>query len=127
MNYLLDTHALLWFLFDDPQLPQNTKDLICNSEKIYVSIASLWEITIKRSIGKLNIHYSASDIAKACNEKAISILGIKPIHLDEIMSLPSIHNDPFDRLIISQAKSEGMTLVSRDGKFSGYNIPLYWG
>ena len=90
-------------------------------------IASLWEITIKRSIGKLNIQYSASDIAKACNEKAIAILGIKPIHLDEIPGLPSIHNDPFDRLIISQAKAEGMTLVSKDGKFAGYNISLYWG
>lgn len=126
MNYLLDTHTLLWFLYDNPVLPETAKNLICNSENVYVSIASLWEIAIKKSIGKLDIDYSSSEIAATCQKKAISILGIKPIHLDEIPRLPLIHNDPFDRLIISQAKSEGMTLISKDDKFSSYGIPIIW-
>lgn len=97
MTYLLDTHTLLWFLYDNPSLPQTSRDLICDSENVYVSIASLWEIAIKRNIGKLDIDYSSTEIATACQEKAISILGIKPIHLDEILGLPQIHNDPLLR------------------------------
>ncbi len=126
MNYLLDTHTLLWFLYDNPSLPQTARNLICNSENVYVSIVSLWEIAIKKSIGKLDIECSSSEIAEVCQEKAISILSIKPIHLDEIPGLPQIHNDPFDRLIISQAKSEGMSLISKDGKFGSYGIPVIW-
>ena len=126
MKYLLDTHALLWFLYDDPQLSDETKNVICNAEEVYVSIASLWEIAIKKSIGKLEIDYSIMEIANVCENNKIKIMPIKPMHLDWIARLPMIHNDPFDRLIISQAKAENLVLISRDSKFSGYNIDLLW-
>ena len=125
--YLLDTHTLLWFLNDDPKLPEKTKELIGISPDTYASIASFWEIAIKNSIGKLEMHDSITRVMELCNEKQIGILPIKAMHLECLKTLPPIHRDPFDRLLICQATAEDMTLISADENISKYDVPVIWG
>ena len=110
---LLDTNALIFYLFQNA-LSKRADEAVRNTPDVFISVASLWEIAIKQSIRKLEINSTISDIANACNSVGISIMGIKPEHLDYISRLPNVHSDPFDRLIISQAVTEGMTLISSD-------------
>ena len=110
---LLDTNALIFYLFQDA-LSKRADEAVRSNPNVFVSVASLWEIAIKQSIGKLQITGSITDIANACKEVGIDILSIKSQHLDYISKLPKIHGDPFDRLIIAQAMVDGMTLVSSD-------------
>ena len=123
---LIDTHVLIWFMFDDSQLSERALSEIKSQDRVYVSISSFWEIAIKQSIGKINIVNSIQDIAEKCTDASIFILGIKPKHLDYIKKLPDIHKDPFDRLIISQAITENMTLITRDTNIQKYNINMLW-
>ncbi len=124
--YLLDTHTLLWTLFEGASLSDNALKAITDDNDIFVSIASLWEIAIKQSIGKLEIDASIESIVKACEIEDFNMLAIKPSHLDYIKVLPKIHGDPFDRLIISQAMVEGLTLITRDAKIPLYGIKTLW-
>lgn len=125
--YLLDTNALLYFLYDSEKLSQKASDIIYhNDAKICVSIVSMWEIAIKSSIGKLEIRSSISKIAETCEKEQIEILPIKPFHLDEIGRLPAIHGDPFDRLIISQAISENLVIVTKDETIPLYHVNVLW-
>lgn len=100
---LVDTHILIWLLSDSSKLSDTAKAELKSGKKICVSIVSLWEIALKRAIGKLDISYTIVDIVKKCEAYRIDVLPIKPEHLDNISKLPDIHKDPFDRLIISQA------------------------
>ena len=86
----------------------------------------MWEIAIKSSIGKLEIKSSISKIAETCENEQFDILPIKPFHLDEIGQLPAIHGDPFDRLIISQAVSENLVIITKDGTIPMYNVEVLW-
>ena len=125
--YLLDTNALLYFLYDSEKLSKKASDIIYhNNAKISVNIVSMWEIAIKSSIGKLKIKSSISKIAETCEKEQFEILSIKPFHLDEIGQLPTIHGDPFDRLIISQAISENLVLITKDGTIPLYNVKVLW-
>lgn len=125
--YLLDTNALLYFLYDSGKLSKKASDIIYhNDEKINVSIVSMWEIAIKSSIGKLEIKSSISKIVETCENERFDILPIKPFHLDEIGRLPAIHGDPFDRLIISQAISENLVIITKDGTMPMYNVKVLW-
>lgn len=125
--YLLDTNALLFFLYDSEKLSKKASEVIyCNDEKISVSIVSMWEIAIKSSIGKLEIKSSISKIADTCEKEQLDILSIKPFHLDEISKLPPIHGDPFDRLIISQAITENLVIITKDGTIPQYNVKVLW-
>ena len=125
--YLLDTNALLFFLYDSEKLSKKAFDVIyCNDEKISVSIVSMWEIAIKSSIGKLEIKSSISKIADTCEKEQLDILSIKPFHLDEISKLPPSHGDPFDRLIISQAITENLVIITKDGTIPQYNVKVLW-
>lgn len=125
--YLLDTNALLYFLYDSEKLSKRASDIIYhNDEKICVSIVSMWEIAIKSSIGKVEIKSSISKIVQTCENEQFEILPIKPFHLDEIGRLPAIHGDPFDRLIISQAISENLVIITKDGTIPMYNIKVLW-
>ncbi len=123
---IIDTHTLLWFMFDDTKLSEEALSLIKTDDRVYVSIASLWEIAIKQSLGKLEIKNSVQELAGKCYEAGIDILSIEPKHLDCIKLLPNIHNDPFDRLIISQAITENMPLVTKDSIIPKYNIKTVW-
>lgn len=125
--YLLDTNALLFFLYNCEKLSKKASDVIYhNDEKICVSIVSLWEIAIKSSIGKLEIKSSISKIAETCEKEQFDILSIKPFHLDEVGRLPMIHGDPFDRLIISQAIAENLIIITKDGTIPLYNVKVLW-
>lgn len=125
--YLLDTNALLFFLYDSEKLSKKASEVIYSSdEKISVSIVSMWEIAIKTSIGKLEIKSPISKIADTCEKEQLNILSIKPFHLDEISHLPPIHGDPFDRLIISQAITENLVIITKDGIIPQYNVKVLW-
>lgn len=123
---LIDTHTLIWFMFDDSQLSEVALSKIKSEDKVYVSVASLWEIAIKQSLGKLKITNSIQDITDKCAEADILILPLEPKHLDYIKELPDIHRDPFDRLIISQVVTEGMTLITKDNTIPQYDVKTLW-
>lgn len=124
--YLLDTHTLLWFLRDSPQLSKKALEIITTENKVYVSIASLWEIAIKKSIGKLEFEHSIEKIAELCHEKDILILQIQPKYFDKVIKLPNIHNDPFDRLIIAQAIIENLVIITKDTIIPKYSVKTIW-
>lgn len=124
--YLLDTNALLFFLYDSGKLSPKASEIIYHNNKISVSIVSLWEIAIKSSIGKLKIKSSISKIVEICENERLDILSIKPVHLDEIGRLPAIHGDPFDRLIISQAIVENLVIITKDGTIPLYDVKVLW-
>jgi PIN domain nuclease of toxin-antitoxin system len=124
--YLLDTHTLIWSQFNSDNLSATAKEKLEDDNKVFVSIASFWEIAIKQSIGKLDIDISPKDLVDQCLESGMYLLPIKPEHLDLIKDLPDIHRDPFDRLLIAQAKSENLTFISRDEKIAQYDIDVVW-
>ncbi len=117
---IIDTHILLWLLSDSEALSDNARNELKSGNKIFVSVVSLWEIALKKSIGKLELSYSISDIVSKCEKYNIDILPIRPEHLDYIEKLPAIHNDPFDRLIIAQAMTERMSLITKDAVIPKY-------
>ena len=124
--YLLDTHALLWYLRDSPELSKKALKIISTEDEIFVSVAFLWEIAIKNSIGKLDLEFSIEEIENLCNEKDITILQINGKQLDKIKLLPKIHSDPFDRLIIAQAQTEELTILTTDSKIPKYPVKTLW-
>lgn len=125
--YLLDTNALLYFLYDSDKLSKRASDIVySNNERICVSIVSMWEIAIKASIGKLEIKSSISKIAETCEKEQLDILSINPFHLDEIGRLPAIHGDPFDRMIISQAIAEDLVIITKDAVIPRYHVKVLW-
>lgn len=94
---------------------------------MFVSIASLWEIAIKQSIGKLEIDESIEKIASVCRDKDIQIIGIRPDQIEVIKTLPDIHKDPFDRLLIAQATVDNLTIITRDTKIAQYkSVTTLW-
>lgn len=125
MRLLLDTHILLWYLDDNENLstPQRAQ-IEDRRNQVAVSAASLWEITIKVSIGKLELIDDIITIENILRQQGIEILPIQATHLQRLLSLPFHHRDPFDRLIIAQALAQEMTLVSNDSAFSAYPVSL---
>jgi PIN domain nuclease of toxin-antitoxin system len=120
MRLLLDTHALLWWLSDDPQLGPRARAAIAEPEQeVLVSVASLWEARIKQSLGKLELPETfRADIA----EQGFRELAVLGEHTDELMRLPAYHRDPFDRLLIAQARGAGMTLVTANENIARYDV-----
>ncbi|MBW4473606.1 MAG: type II toxin-antitoxin system VapC family toxin [Stenomitos rutilans HA7619-LM2] len=119
---LLDTHTLLWFLDDDPQLPSVVRERIENADTSFVSIVSLWEIAIKISIGKLRLNYSFHDLQDLLDRFEIEVLPLAFTDIEQYLNLPLHHRDPFDRMLIAQAMSHDLTLISRDEQFDAYSI-----
>jgi len=127
MNVLLDTHALLWFYSGDAQLSLTSQALIKDtSNNCYVSIASIWEITIKYNIGKLELENPLTDLFEFIKRNQISVIPIEFDHLLKLSSLPLIHRDPFDRIIIAQGITEKLTVISKDRFFTDYDLPIIW-
>jgi len=125
---LLDTHTLLWFLNNDPRLPVSVRQKIEETEIVFVSVVSLWEIAIKINIGKLNIVSSFEEIKENMNALNIQEL---PIEFDDSLAytgLPLLkeHKDPFDRMIVAQAMRRSLTLVSADQKLDAYPVNRLW-
>ncbi|MBU4225532.1 MAG: type II toxin-antitoxin system VapC family toxin [Chloroflexi bacterium] len=128
MNILLDTHAFLWFVDDDPRLSQPAQALIeAEESQPFLSAASLWEIAIKISLGKLILKQPYDTfIPHQLALNGIGILNITVEHAAAIAILPFHHRDPFDRMLAVQAKIEKMILVSADPIFDAYEIKLVW-
>jgi len=129
MNYLLDTQAIIWTLENNPQLPQSIKDTVEDPDNnIFITIVSLWEIVIKRSINKLALQHELQDIQQTLTSEQTSILPITIAHLETLESLAFVekHRDPFDRLIISQAITENMTIITSDSQFGKYPVKTLW-
>jgi PIN domain nuclease of toxin-antitoxin system len=121
MRLLLDTHALLWWLTDDPALGEKARVQIGEPENtILVSVASLWEIAVKQGIGKISA--DIVEIEKAIAAQGMLRLGIDADHLVELVSLPPIHRDPFDRMLIAQARAEDVPLMTADAHIAGYSV-----
>jgi PIN domain nuclease of toxin-antitoxin system len=128
MRLLLDTHAFLWFIQGNPALttPARTAIEDRNNDR-FLSIASLWEISIKISIGKLNIQMTFTELVeREIYGNEIALLNIFPQHLEELAKLPFHHKDPFDRLIIAQSIIEAMSMVTGDKAFSNYPTNILW-
>lgn len=127
MKVLLDTHAFLWFINDDPQLSLPAKKLMESDIDLFLSIASLWEISIKVSLGKLTLP-SLFDlfIPEQLQVNEIEILPIELRHLTPLIDLPFHHREPFDRLIIAQTLVEEAIVISRDEIFDGYDVKRLW-
>ena len=118
MNLLLDTHVLLWWLADAPELSEAARDLIRDSNRaVWVSAASAWEIAIKKALGKLE---APDDLVAALEANGFRSLPIRVTHALLAGSLPRIHDDPFDRMLVAQALCEPMRLLTTDKVLAGY-------
>jgi len=127
MKILLDTHAFLWFLGGNSDLSKQAKTLIENQEnEIYISIASFWEIAIKNSLGKLTLDISFTELKAEAIKNKFQLLPITFEDTSQLNKLPFHHRDPFDRIIISQAKENNLMLVSCDDNFSSYDVNVLW-
>ena len=124
--YLLDTHAMLWYLRDSLELSTSAHRLIDEAEYVAVSIASFWEIAIKQSIGKMRLSMTIPELESLCVNRDIHVLPIQSAVLEQTKSLPQIHGDPFDRLIIAQAQVGEMTIVTRDRIIPQYPVQTVW-
>jgi len=128
MRLLLDTHAFLWFLLDDPGLSETARNLIADpGNDIEISPASYWEIAIKIGLGKYSLPEPYDTfMERELAENDFRILPILPRHTSVLTTLPLHHRDPFDRLLVSQAISEGIPLVSNDPALDVYTIQRLW-
>ncbi len=128
MRLLLDTHAFIWYATDSSRLSTTARSLIDNGDNdILLSTASVWEMAIKHSIGRLNFSLPFMEFIKqqiAVNR--IEILEISFDHIEVVASLPLHHRDPFDRLIIAQSMAEQIPVLSVDGIFDAYAIARLW-
>lgn len=127
MDFLVDTHAIIWFITDDEKLPQNVKETIQRKENnCYASIVSFWEIGIKYSLGRLILNSDIDAIFQIIEDSGFEILPVSPKHIVTNTNLPFHHQDPFDRLLIAQALTENLILLSKDHQFSNYDVSLFW-
>lgn len=115
MRLLLDTHVALWAITSDPRLSETARDLIsAPSNAVLVSAASVWEIAIKFGLGRGDMPVSGSDALGYFERSGYELLDVTPVHAAAVEALPPIHSDPFDRLLVAQALSEPLRLVTRD-------------
>lgn len=130
MAFLLDTHSFLWFVEGSSLLSVKARETIEANEGNQISIASIWEISIKASLGKLIIKGDFNSVLEDIINNNISILPISFSNTNTLFNLPFYHRDPFDRMIISQAIDENMNIISRDEIFdvylSGKNLKRIW-
>ena len=128
MRLLLDTHAFLWFVLNDPQLSAAARSHINDpANDILVSPASYWEIAVKVGLRKLNLHASYDDfMRRGIDGNDFEILPIEPRHTSLLTTLPLHHRDPFDRLMIAQAMVEVIPIVTMDAAFDSYGVRRLW-
>ena len=125
MQLLMDTHILIWFLEGNNLLANSRRQIITDSQnEVFVSIASLWEMAIKISVGKLTLAKPLGDVIKQIIIENIDILPISPEHTLHVSTLPFHHRDPFDRIIIAQSKVGNLPIMTNDGEFINYGVQL---
>lgn len=121
MRLLLDTHVVLWWLADDPTLSDEVKAALDDEPEVYLSPVTLWEVTIKQAVGKLA---QPVDLPERIRDSGFVELPIRMVHTLAAGRLPLIHRDPFDRMLVAQARSENLTLVTRDADIGRYEVDV---
>jgi PIN domain nuclease of toxin-antitoxin system len=128
MQLLLDTHALLWWTMDAPELSSKARAAIGKADnECFVSVASCWELAIKASLGKLTLTQPVERfIPEQLSANSFRLLEISFRHVARVETLPFLHRDPFDRLLVAQALSEKMSVVSADKSLTQYGVKRIW-
>lgn len=126
MKYLLDTNALIFSLCNPNELSKSARKIITLERELFVSVVSFWEIAIKQSIGKLAIESDIPRIEEICKERGIQVISILAEEIEGIKKLPKFHNDPFDRIIISQALQNDFCIITRDTIIPKYPVKTLW-
>lgn len=125
MKFVVDTHILIWFLEDSEKLDRGIKELLLDTQnQIFVSQASLWEMAIKISLGKLKIPMLLEELLFHMERVGWSVLSIKNADILKLLTLPYVHSDPFDRIIVCQCKRYGYGLITHDKAFEGYGVEV---
>jgi len=127
MKYLLDTHTVLWF-FDAPEKLSETTfhSILDPANKKYVSIASVWELAIKMGVGKFVFDGGTERFINNIRENGFGLLSIKVKHVRQVETLPLLHRDPFDRVLVASAMTEGMRLITADANIRLYDVHCLW-
>ena len=126
MRYLLDTNVLLYLFASPTELSQEARRVLEIEPVLFASRASLWEIAIKQSIGKLKLTLSIPEIERQCLERNIEIISASSAAIERIKALPDIHKDPFDRILVAQAQEGGFTIVTSDRVIPQYPVQTVW-
>lgn len=122
MNLLLDTHVALWAIVDSPALPAKARQVIESPQSsIWISAATVWEISIKHALGRGDMPVSGRDALRYFRESGYRFLPVEPGHTAAVEDLPAHHNDPFDRILIAQALTEPMRLLTHDAMMARYS------
>jgi PIN domain nuclease of toxin-antitoxin system len=125
MRVLIDTHVLLWAWEDDPRLGRNGRKLLADPDQpVVVSIVSIWELAIKKSVGKLGLDLQLEVLVGSLEEFGFELLPVHPAHALLLAQLPFHHRDPFDRTLIAQAKHEGLHLLTADPQMRTYDVDI---
>lgn len=128
MRCLLDTHAFLWWIAGDPRLSATAKAAIGSvTNEVFLSAVSAWEIALLVQLGRLNLVDAPADfVPRHLQRSGIAVLPVQLRHALEIGTLPLLHRDPFDRMLVTQARVEGLSLVTRDVAIAQYEVPIIW-
>lgn len=129
MRLLLDTHAILWMVSDDPRLPESARNHIRAADHLFFSPVSFWEMGVKTSLGKPNFKLApkwASRIENELRHNGVSQIGIQTSHCARVATLPWHHRDPFDRMLIAQSIEENLTLLTKDVRIAQYDVAVLW-
>lgn len=119
MRLLLDTHVLIWWLTNDPQLSIVAREEMAHADAAFVSTASVWEISLKSGMGKLQ---APDDLAEQIARHQFTVLPVHLNHAIHLREVPPLHRDPFDRMLIAQAQTEQLTIVTRDADIARYEV-----
>ena len=123
MKLLLDTHVVLWWRLDSARLKRDVRETVATADIVWVSAASAWEVVIKQAVGKLEL---TDPFASMVQASEFTELPVTFRHAEQLAALPPHHTDPFDRMLIAQAQSEGATIVTHDHLFKPYDIRIVW-
>src|SRR5262249_34488767 len=127
MRLLADTHAFLWFVSGDARLSRTARRALERQSGAWgISAATVWEMAIKSAIGRLTLPTPVTEYIEDKVRAGVRVLSIDWTHAAAVESLPRHHGDPFDRLLIAQAKIEGLAIVTRDGVFREYGVRVIW-
>ncbi len=129
MRYLLDTHAFLWWILDDPRLSPRAREIISDPQTtVFFSVVSAWEIAIKARLGR--IKFTTKPLDRFLQEQLqVNNFHVLPVLLHHVFrehTLPPLHRDPFDRMLIAQTLEERLTLITADAQIKAYNVPVVW-
>lgn len=124
MRLLLDTHTFLWWLTADQRLSEPAREAVADPDAlVFISAASIWEIAIEATLGRLR---TTADLVEEIAASGFSELSVTPRHAWIAGQLPPHHNDPFDRMLVAQARQEGLRCVTRDPSFQDYDVETLW-